>query len=149
MAETEEKTDKTKEQQTAEENIKEQKRAALEKAKTDPNAGLDVAKIQSEVFKLLGVKPPSLDELGLEVVKLLHGEKKVEEAKDEGTLDKLIADTMLGIMIPVTVAVSYASGGLAALPSIPVIKKVMEILQDFDNAKKGQDTSSNRSTSVL
>lgn len=146
MAETEEKTD---EQLTAEENIEKQKRDALEKAKTDPNASLDPAKIIPEVFKLLAIKPPNFEELGLEVVKLLHGEKKVEKAKEEDTLDKLIADTMLGIMIPVMMGVSLASGGLVALPSIPVIKKVMEILQDFDNAKKGQDTSSNRSTSVL
>jgi len=146
MAEAEKLTD---EQLTAEENIEKQKRDALEKAKTDPSASLDATKIIPEVFKLLGVKPPNFEELGLEVVKLLHGEKKVEKAKEEDTLDKLIADTMLGIMIPVMMGVSLASGGLVSLPSIPVIKKVMEILQDFDNAKKGQTASSNRSTSVL
>ena len=146
MAEAEEKTD---EQLTAEENIEKEKLAALERAQTDPNASLDIPKIMPDVSTLEGVKSLDFKGLGLEVAKLYHGEKKVEEAKDEGTLDKLIADTMLGIMIPVMMGVSLASGGLIALPNIQVIKKVMEILQDFDNAKKGQDTSSNRSTSVL
>lgn len=133
--------EKTEEQLTAEENIKKLKEEALEKRRQgDAAAGLDIGSLIPLVFQFLGISPPGLEEAIENIAILFLGEPTVEKAKAAGPdeLKKLVDPLIENIMLLAMTAVSMASAGLVPPPSIPVIKKVFEIIRDFESAASSQ-----------
>ena len=144
--------EKTEKQLAAEENIKNLQEAAVKKRKEgEANISLDLGKLMPLVFELLGLEPPKLEDAFINIASLYFGEVAVEEAKEKGpeAVSALIDPLIENIMLLAMTVVSMASAGLVPPPSIPVIKKVFEIIKDFESAASlaVQETQSSGSTS--
>ena len=152
------KTDNTKD---AEENIQKEINKALDKVKEgDVSALPDSNILMPLVFELLGEEKPNLTDALKNIAILLLGQAVVDQLNKlpnpEEEIKKLVDPLIENLMLLMMTAVSMASLGVVPPPNIAVIKKVYQIIRDFEAASKliqqqneNQNTNTSSSVSIL